>query len=361
MAATAWPASSTGSSAGSTGSAGISGSAGLAGSAGAAPAGALILVNTGSPAAPRSGAVRRFLARFLSDPRVVELPRALWLPLLYGVVLPLRAPRSAQRYRLVWQSEGSPLLVNCAQLRAALEQALAASRPGLRVALAYLYSAPQLERVLEVMRGADVQRLIVLPLYPQGSGTTTGAVYDQVAHALRRWRTLPELRHIAAYACEPDYIGALADSVREHWGAHGHSGHLLMSFHGIPQRYAERGDHYPEQCRQSAERLAGALGLSPQQWSMSFQSRFGAARWLTPATSEVLHQLPRREVRAVTLICPGFAADCLETLEEIALVGRATFLKAGGERFDYVPALNTRAGHVSMLARLVERATADWA
>ncbi len=358
MAATAWPASATGSSTDTASSAGAA-SAGAA-SVSAASAAALILVNTGSPAAPRSGAVRRFLARFLTDRRVIDLPRLLWLPLLYGLVLPLRAGRSAHRYRLIWQSEGSPLLSNCAQLRAALERELAASRPALRVALGYLYCAPDLERVLDILRGQDVQRLIVLPLYPQGSGTTTGAVYDQVGAALRRWRTLPELRHIAAYGAEPDYIGALAASVREHWSEHGRSGYLLISFHGIPQSYVDRGDHYADQCRETAEKLAAALDLSPQQWSMSFQSRFGAARWLTPATSDVLHQLPRREVRAVTLVCPGFAADCLETLEEIALVGRATFLKAGGERFDYVPALNARAAHVSMLARLVERATSDW-
>jgi ferrochelatase len=326
----------------------------------AASPGAVILVNTGTPAAPRRAAVRRFLARFLSDPRVIELPRLLWLPLLYALVLPLRAGRSAHRYRLIWQSDGSPLLVNTAQLRAALEQELAASRPGLRVAQAYLYSAPELGRVLDVLRGAGVQRLMVLPLYPQSSGTTTGAVYDQVGSALGRWRTLPELRQIAAYGTDPAYIEALADSVREHWREHGRSGYLLMSFHGIPLRYVQRGDQYDEQCRETATRLATALELSPQQWSMSFQSRFGAARWLGPATREVLHQLPRRSVQSVTVVCPGFAADCLETLEEIALDGRAIFLKAGGERFEYLPALNARAAHVRALARLIERATADW-
>ncbi len=323
-------------------------------------AGAVVLVNTGTPAAPRRAAVRRFLARFLSDPRVIELPRTLWLPLLHALVLPLRAGRSAHRYRLIWQSEGSPLLLHTSQLREALERELAASRPGLRVAQAYLYSAPELARVLNLLRGGGVRRLMILPLYPQGSGTTTGAVYDQVAAALTRWRTLPELRQIAAYGAEPGYIDALVASVREHWKEHGRSSYLLMSFHGIPQHYAQQGDSYGEQCRQSAAQLAAALELLPQQWSLSFQSRFGAARWLTPTTSEVLHQLPRRGVRAVTVICPGFAADCLETLEEIALAGRDVFLKAGGERFDYVPALNARTEHVRALARLIERTTADW-
>lgn len=321
---------------------------------------AVVLVNTGTPAAPRRAAVRRFLSRFLSDPRVVELPRVLWLPLLHALVLPLRAGRSAHRYRLIWQSEGSPLLLYTSQLRAALERQLAASRPGLRIAQAYLYSAPELDRVLDILRGAGVQRLMVLPLYPQGSGTTTGAVYDQVGAALTRWRTLPELRNIAAYGAEHGYIQALAASVHEHWAQYGRSAYLLMSFHGIPQRYAEGGDGYGEQCRQSAQQLASALELPASQWSMSFQSRFGAARWLAPATSEVLRQLPRQGVRAVTVICPGFAADCLETLEEIALDGRDVFLKAGGERFEYVPALNAREEHVRALAHLIERATADW-
>lgn len=322
--------------------------------------GAVVLVNTGTPAAPRRAEVRRFLARFLSDPRVIELPRALWLPLLHGLILPLRAGRSAHRYRLIWQSEGSPLLVYTSQLCTALERQLAVSRPGLRIAQAYLYSGPELDRVLDVLRGAGVQRLMILPLYPQSSGTTTGAVYDQVATALTRWRTLPELRNSAAYGTEPGYIEALAASVHQHWDQHGRSGYLLMSFHGIPQRYADNGDSYGEQCRQSAQQLAAQLALSPSEWSYSFQSRFGAARWLTPATSEVLHQLPRQGVSAVTVICPGFAADCLETLEEIALLGRDIFLKAGGERFEYVPALNAREEHVRALAHLIERATADW-
>jgi ferrochelatase len=210
------------------------------------------------------------------------------------------------------------------------------------------------------MREAGVRRLIVLPLFPQSSGSTTGAVYDQVARALRSWRALPELRYVAGYHADADYISALAASLSEHWQLHGRAGHVLMSFHGIPQSYVARGDRYGDECRQTAVQLAAALDLAPRDWSLSFQSRFGANRWLTPATDRSLRELPRRGIRAVTVICPGFAADCLETLEEIALTGREIFLLAGGERFDYVPALNGRAAHAGALARLILRSTADW-
>ena len=321
---------------------------------------AVLLVNTGTPVQPRTSAVRSFLRRFLSDPRVIELPRALWLPLLYGLVLPLRAPRSARKYRRIWQPEGSPLLLNTSKLRAALERELAALRGGMRVEQAFLYSPPSVAQSLEALRNAGVRRLIVLPLFPQSSGSTTGAVYDQVARALRAWRALPELRYIAGYHAEADYISALAASVGDHWRLHGRGAHLLMSFHGIPQSYVARGDRYGDECRQTAVQLAAALDLAPRDWSLSFQSRFGANRWLTPATDRSLRELPRRGIRAVTVLCPGFAADCLETLEEIALAGRATFLHSGGEHFDYVPALNGRSDHAAALARLILRNSADW-
>jgi len=321
---------------------------------------AVLLVNTGTPVEPRTGAVRRFLRRFLSDPRVIELPRTLWLPLLYGLVLPLRAPRSARRYRQIWQPDGSPLLLNTSKLRAALERELGALRGDMRVEQAFLYSPPSVRHSLEALRNADVRRLIVLPLFPQSSGSTTGAVYDQVARALRAWRALPELRYIAGYHAEPDYISALAASIGDHWRLYGRGAHLLMSFHGIPQSYVARGDRYGDECRQTAVQLAAALDLAPRDWSLSFQSRFGANRWLTPATDRSLRELPRRGIRAVTVLCPGFAADCLETLEEIALTGRDIFLQAGGERFDYVPALNGRSDHAGALARLIVRSSADW-
>jgi len=284
----------------------------------------------------------------------------LWLPLLYGLVLPLRAPRSARKYRQIWQSEGSPLMLNTSKLRAALERELIALRGDIRVEQAFLYSPPYVRHSLEALRNAGVRRLIVLPLFPQSSGTTTGAVYDQVAEALRVWRALPELRYIAGYHAEPDYISALAASLADHWRLNGRGAHILMSFHGIPQSYVARGDRYADECRQTAVQLAAALDLAPRDWSLSFQSRFGANRWLTPATDRTLRELPRRGIRAVTVLCPGFAADCLETLEEIALSGRDIFLHSGGERFDYVPALNGRSDHAGALARLIVRSSADW-
>jgi len=314
----------------------------------------VLTVNTGTPEAPNAPAVRRFLARFLADPRVVELPRLLWLPLLRGVILPLRAPRSARNYRRVWMDDGSPLAVYARRLHAALEMELEAQRPG-AVALesAFLYSEPQLRAALQRLRAADASRIVVLPLFPQCSGTTTGAVYDQVGAELREWRALPDVSLIGDYHDHPDYIAALANSVREHWQQHGRTAQLLMSFHGIPQRCVQRGDPYEQHCRQTANLLAAALELGASDWSLSFQSRFGSARWLGPPTDQVLAGLPRSGVRSLTVICPGFAVDCLETLEEIAVEGREIYLHAGGEQFQYVPALNDRGDHARALARRV--------
>jgi ferrochelatase len=320
----------------------------------------VLLVNTGTPAAPTPDAVRVFLRRFLSDPRVVELPRALWLPLLYGLVLPLRAPRSAHKYRLIWQNEGSPLALNMTRLGEALARSLAADRGSFDVRCAYLYSRPHVGDTLDQLQAAGVRRLVVLPLFPQASGTTTGAVFDQVGAALRRWRRPPELRYVAEYHDSSDYIAALAASVRDHWRLYGRETHLLMSFHGIPTACEARGDHYGESCKETAAALANALDLGPHQWTQSFQSRFGAARWLGPATDRTLQDLARRGQTAVSVICPGFAADCLETLEEIAITARENFLAAGGQRFDYIPALNARIEHARALAQLLLRATSDW-
>jgi ferrochelatase len=322
---------------------------------------ATLIVNTGTPEAPTSGAVCRYLRRFLSDPRIIELPRVVWLPLLYGLVLPLRSPRSARKYQEIWREEGSPLLFHNSRLREALARQLGDARGAFRVEQAFLYSRPFVADALERLRTEGVRRVVVLPLYPQCSGSTTGAVYDQVAQALRRWRAMPQLRYIDSYCEAPEFIEALANSVREHWSLHGRNGHLLMSFHGIPESYVARGDRYAQDCHETAARLAAALELAPQEWSLSFQSRFGANRWLTPATEATLAALPARGLRAATVICPGFAVDCLETLEEIALRGRESFMAAGGERFEYIGALNARADHARALAQIILRVTGDWA
>jgi ferrochelatase len=315
----------------------------------------VLLVNTGTPDAPRAPEVRRFLARFLSDPRVVELPRLLWQPLLRGVILPIRGPRSARNYEKVWMAGGSPLTVHTRALAAALQAALAASlgEDGVRVADGYLYSDPGLATSFARLRSEGATRLVVLPHYPQCSGTTTGAVYDQVGAILRSLRDLPDLRLVGDYHVDAGYIAALAASVREHWQQQGRRAHLVMSFHGIPVRCVRNGDPYEEQCHATARALAAALGLADDDWTISFQSRFGSEKWLGPATDSTLAELPARGVRELCVMCPGFGVDCLETLEEIAIGGQEIFMHAGGTRFSYVPALNSRADHAAALARIV--------
>lgn len=318
------------------------------------PVTGVLLVNTGTPDAPQAGAVRRFLRRFLSDRRVVELPRWLWLPLLNGVVLPLRAPRSARNYRRIWRDDGSPLAALTRALCTAVQAALEQRQPGAYVVEgAFLYSEPSVPAALSRLTAAGADALVVLPLYPQCSGTTTGAVYDQVSAALGRRRALPDVHYIAHYHDDPLYIAALASSVREHWQRHGRSELLLMSFHGLPQRIVDAGDPYAAHSRSTAARLAAALDLRAEEWQLSFQSRFGGGRWLQPATDRTLMQLASAGRRDVTVICPGFAVDCLETLEEIAITGREQFLHGGGERFAYVPALNDRPDHALALAARV--------
>lgn len=316
---------------------------------------AVVLVNTGTPTAPRAREVRLFLRRFLSDPRVVELPRALWLPLLNGVILPIRSPRSARNYQRVWTDGGSPLAVFNARLAVALGAALEARQPGAwRVVDTYLYSEPGLPATLDALRADGVRRIVLLPLYPQCSGTTTGAVHDQLAATLRRWRAFPQLRFIGDYHDYPPFIDALAASVREHLpGDAAGDTHLLMSFHGIPRKLVTNGDDYERQCQVTARLLAERLGLAPSAWSLSFQSRFGSAEWLGPATDARLRELAASGTKRVAVVCPGFAVDCLETLEEIAIGGREIFQHAGGESLDYLPALNDRADHAAALAQLV--------
>jgi ferrochelatase len=321
----------------------------------------ILLVNSGTPQAAEPWAVRRFLARMLSDPRVVEMPRALWLPILYGFILPLRPRRVVRKYRRIWSPSGSPLLGLSERLRTELTATLAQRMLApFSVELGMLYGEPGVPQALSRLREAGAQRMLVLPLFPQYCGATTGAVYDQVARELGRWRWLPELRFIAEYHDQPEYIEALRTGVLEHWQAHGRTRHLLISFHGIPERYFHQGDPYFCKCQKTARLLAEELMLRDGEWSVSFQSRFGPAGWLKPYTSEVLAQLPGQGVRDVTVVCPGFAVDCLETLEEIGIENRDIFLRAGGERFEYVPALNARPEHARFLARHIARHCQGW-
>jgi ferrochelatase len=321
----------------------------------------ILLVNSGTPDAPTAAGVRAFLARFLADRRVVELPRALWLPILYGVILPFRPARAARRYRQIWSAAGSPLRDLSERLGAQLSHALAQRMLApLSVEVGMLYSEPDVRAALRRLRERGTQHLLVLPLFPQYCGATTGAVHDHVTRELRHWRTLPDVHLVADYHDHPPYIDALRASVAAHWQARGRTGHLLMSFHGIPERYCQQGDPYLRRCQATARLVADELMLAEGEWSVSFQSRFGAAKWLQPYTSAVLTGMPARGVREVTVVCPGFAVDCLETLEEIDMENRAIFMRAGGQRFEYVPALNDSAAHAHCLADLIAQRCEGW-
>ena len=320
----------------------------------------VLLVNLGTPDAPDTASVRRYLNEFLSDPRVIEYPRWLWWLILHGVILRIRPSRSAHAYQQVWTSEGSPLLVHSRQLTKELQRALSSHlHPDIRVVLGMSYGEPSLSRALEQLRTAQVRKLIVLPLYPQYSGSTTGSVFDAVTRQLQRWRWVPDLQFINHYHDEPAYIAALADSVRQHWQTHGKQ-HLLLSFHGLPKQYLLRGDPYFCQCHKTGRLLAEKLQLGKDEWSMSFQSRVGREEWLRPYTDELLLQYAVNGPRKLSVLSPGFAADCLETLEEIALRNREDFLKAGGESFDYIPALNAGNNHVQVLQQLITRHAQNW-
>ncbi len=322
----------------------------------------VLLLNLGTPDAPNARAVRRYLAEFLRDPRVVELPRWFWLPLLYGIILPFRAPRSARLYQAIWGEAGSPLLVIGQRQRTALEKRLQQRFLGsVQVELAMRYGNPSVQAGLEALRSAHISRLLVLPLYPQYAAATTGSAFDAVAKVLSRWRRVPEVRFIAQYQDFPPYIHALAERIRQHWAAHGKAHRLLFSFHGIPLAASQQGDPYFHHCQQTAQLLAEVLELSPSDWAISFQSRMGKQAWLQPYTDRLLRDWGAAGVTSVQVCCPGFAADCLETLEEIARENRRYFLQAGGQRYEYIPALNDSPAHVEALAALVQHHAAGWA
>lgn len=325
---------------------------------GTPPATGALLVNLGTPDAPTPAAIRRFLAEFLGDPRVVEAPRWLWWLALHGVILRIRPSRSAHAYRQIWTPAGSPLLLNSRALVESVAGMLQRHLPA-TVALGMTYGSPGIPAALEQLRSAGVRRLVVLPLYPQYSGTTTASVFDRVTSQLQRWRWLPDLRFIASYHDQPAYIEAIAASIRDHWRTH-ERGHLLFSFHGIPRRYLLAGDPYHCQCQKSARLVAERLGLDAGTWSVSFQSQVGREEWLRPYTDEMLLKMAREGERRVSIVCPGFATDCLETLEEIAIRNRELFMANGGELYDYIPALNAGDAHAEMLGDLVARHARSW-
>lgn len=315
----------------------------------------ILLTNIGTPAAPTTSAVRSYLREFLSDPRVVEFPRALWLPILYGYILMTRPRHSAKLYQKIWTDNGSPLLIYSRNIAQALQKNLS-----LPVALGMHYGKPSIESALTELRNNHVEKVLILPLYPQYSATTTASSFDMVARALKSWRNIPEIRMVRDYAEDKNYLDALSKSVIATWNSRGVAEHLLFSFHGIPKNYNDSGDPYRESCFQTAKRLAEKLGLKPDTWSVSFQSRLGKTEWLQPYTENVLAELPQRGVHSVQVICPGFAVDCLETLEEIAIRGKESFFAHGGKEFFYIPALNDGMAQVQMLAKLVRHHIQNW-
>ncbi len=320
----------------------------------------ILLTNLGTPDAPTPAAVRRYLAEFLWDPRVVEIPRPLWWLILHGIILRVRPARSAHKYQIIWTPEGSPLLAISRRQATAVAETLAKRYPGpIRVAVGMRYGNPSIPSALAELRAAGARRLLVLPLYPQYSATTTASTFDAVAAELRGWRWLPELRLIAHYHDDPGYLDALAASIRAARGDQPGE-RLLFSFHGLPERNLLAGDPYHCECHKTARLIAERLDLSADQWAVAFQSRFGRAEWLKPYTSVLLTDWARAGVKSVDVVCPGFAADCLETLEEIALENRQVFLDAGGAHYRYLPALNDAPVHIEALVDLIGRHAAGW-
>ena len=321
----------------------------------------VLVTNLGTPDAPTAGAVRRYLAEFLADPRVIEIPRWVWRLILHGVILRIRPRRSAHAYATIWTPEGSPLLVNSRAIAEALEARWARSAPDrVTVALGMRYGNPPISEALLALREAGATRIVVLPLYPQYSGTTGGSTFDAVARTISGWRRVPALRFIDHYHDDPDYIGALAASIETAWSDDGRPDRLLFSFHGLPRRYLDAGDPYHCECRKTARLVAEKLGLAPERWLVAFQSRVGREEWLRPYTDETLTAWGREGLERVDVVCPGFSADCLETLEEIAIRGRESFVAAGGGQLRYIPALNAGRAHVDALANLIEHAISDW-
>ena len=308
----------------------------------------ILLANLGTPDAPTPEAVKRYLRQFLSDQRVVDTSPALWWPLLRGVILPLRAPRVAKLYQSIWMEDGSPLMV----YSKAQQQALAQRLPNTPVALGMSYGSPSLESAVDELLASGVEHIVVLPLYPQYSCSTVAAVWDELARILARKRGIPGVSFIRDYADDSSYIDALAKSARDSFAQHGEPDLLLLSYHGIPQRYADEGDDYPQRCRDTTRELVSALGLPPEKVMMTFQSRFGREPWLTPYTDETLKMLAEKGTRHIQVMCPGFAADCLETLEEIAVQNREIFHEAGGKQYEYIPALNATPEHIEMMVNL---------
>lgn len=327
---------------------------------GQAPRTAVVLCNLGTPAAPTAPALRRYLAEFLGDPRVVEIPAPIWKLILHGIILRVRPKKSAAKYASIWTPEGSPLKVWTERQASLLGEALAQRGHTVTVVPAMRYGEPSVDRVMTQLRAEGHTRILVLPAYPQYSGTTTASVFDAVAQWGLSTRQLPELRFINRYHDHPAYIGALAQRIRAHWEQHGRHEHLVMSFHGVPERTLMLGDPYHCECHKTGRLLAEALGLGKSDYTITFQSRFGKAKWLEPYTEPTLVAKAQQGLKSVDVCCPGFVSDCLETLEEIQMEVREAFEHAGGEHFQYIPCLNDSPAWIDGMASLAEQHLQGW-
>ena len=324
------------------------------------PRTAVLLVNLGTPDAPTAPALRRYLAEFLSDPRVVEIPKVLWWLILHGIILRTRPARSAAKYASVWMPEGSPLAVWTHRQAAAVSELLATRGHQVTVRPAMRYGNPSLPDTLDALRAEGVTRVLVIPLYPQYAAATTASVVDKVLLWANKTRRLPEFRFVSEYHDDPNYIDALAQQLQAHWAAKGRGDKLVLSFHGVPERSLLLGDPYHCQCHKTARLLADRLGLAADDVRVTFQSRFGKAKWLQPYTEPTLQELAAAGVKRVDVMCPGFVADCLETLEEIAQEARHAFIAAGGQAFSYVPCMNDNPSWIDALAGLAEKHLQGW-
>ena len=321
----------------------------------------ILITNLGTPDAPTAAALRNYLREFLSDPRVVEVPRLLWWFILHGFILRFRPRRSAAAYRKVWESEGSPLLRHTKDQATALQNALTAQLGDRFVVdFAMRYGQPSIDTTLQSLLERGVTKLLVLPLYPQYGAPTTASTFDAIASNFRRRRWLPELRFVTHYHDFPPYILALANKIRAHWSEHGRADKIVFSYHGVPQSFLDRGDPYHCECYKTSRLVAEALALQESEYTTSFQSRFGREEWLKPYTDEVLKALPSEGCCSVQILCPGFSADCLETLEEVDEENRTYFMNAGGERFEYIPCLNSDTEHIDALTQLITAQLSGW-
>jgi ferrochelatase len=327
---------------------------------GQAPVTAILLCNLGTPDAPTPAALRRYLAEFLGDHRVVEIPRPLWWLILHGIILRVRPAKSAAKYATIWTPEGSPLKVWTEKQAQQLQTWLQLQGHHVTVRYAMRYGNPSIATQLDALKAEGATRVLVLPAYPQYSGTTTASVFDAVYGWAERVRNIPELRFVNRYHDDSGYIAALAQRIRTHWQEHGRPEQLVMSFHGVPERTLHLGDPYHCECHKTARLLAQELGLAKEQDRVTFQSRFGKAKWLEPYTEPTLVALAQAGIKRVDVACPGFTSDCLETLEEIAQEGREAFLHAGGREFHYIPCLNDAPAWIEAMGQLAQRQLAGW-